>query len=80
MSLEEWAEWATHPGTVKYKEALKIWIEDLKSQWEIGRFAGGKTLYQNSLADAQARGQIDILRKLEELDHDQFCEIFNDDE
>ena len=79
MTIEEWAEWMVHPGTLEFRDALRTWKDNLKDQWEHGHFAQGKSLYLNSLADAQARGQLDILRKLIELDYEQFSQIFEDE-
>jgi len=68
----------TSPGVELLREALKLWIDDIAYQWESGRFAGTGNLYKDSLANAQALGQIDLLRKLVRLDYDDFSGIFSE--
>jgi hypothetical protein len=63
--------------TEVFLEALHIWAESIRNQWEEGQFSETGQLYTDALANAQALGQLKLLRKIVELDHEQFSEILS---
>ena len=70
---EEYRDWLSHPVTQEFRELLRNWREDLKAQWEQGNFVG--TSWEvTALANAEALGQVNMLKKLLELDAQQLEE------
>jgi len=63
--------------TEVFLDALRIWADNIRDQWEEGAFAESGELFKDSLANAQALGQLKLLRKIVELDHEQFSEILS---
>ena len=78
-SEEAFNGWWAAPVTQAFREFLLKWETSLKDQWSQGSFQDeSPEVTQN--ANAQALGQVKILKDLRELDYLQFEEALKDDE
>jgi hypothetical protein len=57
---------------------LSEWKESIADQWSRGVFQH-KTSQETFTANAQALGQLQVLRDLEELEYDQLVSMLHDD-
>lgn len=64
---------------MEYLRFLKVWEESLKSQWARGVFAGDD-IEGCALMNAEALGQVQVLRRIQEVDYEQYIEAVADDE
>lgn len=78
VTPEEFLEWKQHPVSRLMMKLLRIWEDSLKEQWAAGAFSG-EDLESTSLANAAALGEVNILRRIQELDADQLSEVIGDE-
>jgi hypothetical protein len=65
--------------TQAYLEFLRKWRRDILEQWSEGGFQS-ESAETTQAANAQALGQANMLKKLSELDYEQFYESVIEDE
>lgn len=79
ISKDEFDSWKAHPVTrLVLQEALRLWIENLKSQWEKGQFSSPNR-DEHHVMNLQALGQVRLLNELIELDYDKLLQVLHDE-
>ena len=75
---EEFLAWLEDPVTQKFRKLLSSWLDSLKDQWVAGRFLS-ESVEETALMNAGAAGEADVLKRLMELDYEQFAAGLSDE-
>lgn len=78
MEKEEFLAWLQDPRTQEVMKLLERWEQGLKDQWARGGFAG-EDIEAYSLMNAEALGQVQVLRRIRDLEFEQYFEAMSDD-
>lgn len=76
---QEFLEWLSLPATQKFKRLLAKWQENLKDQWASGAFVG-EDKDSTLMANAAALGEVNLLKRIIELEYWQISEGLDDGE
>jgi len=73
VSEQDYKDWRAQVVTQALYRLLREWKESIKDQWARGNFEGD-SIQETALMNVSARGSIDILQQLIDMDWEQFNE------
>src|SRR5271154_5441107 len=76
---EMFQAWKAHPVSQLYHQMLAEGRQALRDQWEAGVFQG-RTPLETAVANVGALSQCRLYKDLMEMNYEQFCESFDEEE